>query len=147
MTMHTTPLSPSRAVSYPDFVRTLIGRSAHALVLTLLHHAQELRLRRGRQLPDLVEEQRAARGDLEPAALELVGSREGTPLMAEELRLDEGLRQSCAVHGDEGRLRATARIVDRASDKLFTRTALTREEHRGVLRRDERGLVQGLPKR
>src|SRR5262249_23166392 len=49
-------------------------RSADALVLTLLQDPQELRLRRGRQLADLVEEQRAARGELEAAALQLVGS-------------------------------------------------------------------------
>ena len=60
-------------------------RSAHPLVLALLQDTQKLGLDRGRQLADLVEEQRTARGELEAAALELVGSGEGAALMAEEL--------------------------------------------------------------
>src|SRR5215470_9343644 len=121
-------------------------RSAHALVLTLLKDAQELRLRRGRQLSDLVEKQRAACGELEAAALELVGSREGTPLMAEKFRLDEGLRQRCAVDGHERALGTPTRIVDGASDELLSRAALTRQEHGRFLRGDERCLNQRLSK-
>src|SRR5262249_51915767 len=60
-------------------------RSADALVLTLLQDPQELRLRRRRQLANLVEEQRPARGELEAAALKFVGSSEGATLMPEKL--------------------------------------------------------------
>ena len=48
----------------------MLRAAADALELALLQHAQQLRLRLERQLADLVEEQRAAVGELEaPAAL------------------------------------------------------------------------------
>src|SRR5207245_10030083 len=67
-------------------------RASDSLVLTLLEHAEELGLGRGRQLPDLVQEQRAAGRDLEPAALQSIRAREGAALVPEELRLDQRLR-------------------------------------------------------
>ena len=49
---------------------TLMGaRAADALELALLEHAQELHLGHRRELADLVEEQRAAVGQLEAAFL------------------------------------------------------------------------------
>src|SRR5712691_12679698 len=47
------------------YVRTPRARRANALVLAGLEHAQQLRLLRERQIGDLVEEQRAALGELE----------------------------------------------------------------------------------
>src|SRR5947208_6181343 len=47
------------------YVRTPRARGAYALVLAGLEHAQQLRLLRHRQIRDLVEEQRAALGELE----------------------------------------------------------------------------------
>jgi len=70
--------------------------------------------------PDLVEKQRAARGQLEAAALELVGSGEGATLVAEQLRLDERLGQSRAIDGDKGPLGTPARIVNGASDQFLS---------------------------
>src|SRR5205807_3248309 len=48
------------------------GRAAHALVPTLLQHAQQLGLRGRGELADLVEKQRAAPRQLEAATLQLV---------------------------------------------------------------------------
>src|SRR5262249_54240073 len=121
-------------------------RSAHALVLALLQDAQELGLYRGCQLADLVEEHGAARGEFEAAALELVGPGEGTAIMAEELRFDEGLRQSRAVHDDERSLGTPARTVDGASEQFLPRAALAGQEHSGLLRGDQHCLIQRLAK-
>ena len=59
------------------------GSPADALELVLLKYSQELRLHRRCEVPDLVEEQRAARGHLEAARLLPVRSGEGAPLVSE----------------------------------------------------------------
>jgi hypothetical protein len=50
----------------------LLGAAAEAAELALLQHAQQLDLRRRRHLGDLVEEQRAAIGQLEAAGAPIV---------------------------------------------------------------------------
>ena len=47
----------------------MVSRAAQPLELALLQHAQELRLGHRREVADLVEEQRAAVGQLEAALL------------------------------------------------------------------------------
>ena len=63
--------------------------AADPLELALLQHAQELDLRLGRQLADLVEEQRPAVRQLEPPLAPLHGAGEGPLLVTEQLALDE----------------------------------------------------------
>ena len=64
-------------------------------------HAQQLRLQRRGHLGDLVEEERAAVGQLEAAQPPLGGAGEGAALVAEQLALDERLGDGRAVEGDE----------------------------------------------
>ena len=95
--------------------------AADALELSLLDHPQELRLQLQRQLADLVEEQRAAVGGLEPPLA--LGDRpgEGAPLVAEELALDERRRQGGAVRPNEGALPRGLRLwIARATSSLPT---------------------------
>ena len=54
-------------------------------------HAQQLGLRRQRQLGHLVQEQGAAVGRLEAALAALDRAGEGAALVTEQLRLDQGL--------------------------------------------------------
>ena len=73
---------------------------AHALLaadareLAGLQHAQHLRLRGQRHVADLVEEDRAAIGDLEQAALLRDRAGERTALVTEQLALDQLGRES-----------------------------------------------------
>ena len=60
---------------------------ADALEHALLQHAQQLHLHRRAHVADLVEEQRAALGDLEAALAGGDGAGEGAPLVAEQLGL------------------------------------------------------------
>ncbi len=62
-----------------------------ALELVLLEHPQELRLQRGRQVPDLVQEERPSRRELEPTRLLAIGARECAALVSEQLGLEERL--------------------------------------------------------
>jgi hypothetical protein len=64
-------------------------RPAEPLDLALLEHAEELHLRRGRDVADLVQEQRAALRELHAPRLAADGARERALLVAEELALEE----------------------------------------------------------
>ena len=75
--------------------------------LALLQRAQELRLQGERQLADLVEEERPGVRGFESSGARAVGAGEGAALDAEELGLDQPLRNRRAVDRDE-RLRRSA---------------------------------------
>ncbi len=70
-------------------------------VLAFLQHAQQLGLQERRHLADLVQHQRAAGRQFEQADAVGGGAGERALLVAEELRLDEILRQRRAVDLDE----------------------------------------------
>ncbi len=61
------------------------GAPAHPGELPILEDVQELPLERGVEVPDLVQEDGSTVGGLKLAELELVGAREGSPLMSEQL--------------------------------------------------------------
>ena len=61
---------------------------AHPTHPPLLEHAEQFGLERQRQFAHLVEEQRAAVGELDEAHPAGIGAREGPALVAEELALD-----------------------------------------------------------
>ena len=69
------------------------------------------------ELADLVEEQRAAVGQLEPAALRSPAPGERALLVTEQLALEQGLAERGAVDGDERR-RAPAAWYARATSSL-----------------------------
>ena len=77
------------------------ARAAEPLELALLQHAQELRLRGQAHLADLVEEQHAARRQLDLPGLGLLRAGERAALVAEQLRLEQLLGQRGAVQRDE----------------------------------------------
>ena len=81
---------------------TLIGcAAADALELALLEHAQQLGLGLEGHLADLVEEERAAVGQLEAADASVDGAGERALLVAEQLALDESGGQGGAVDLDQ----------------------------------------------
>ena len=79
-----------------------VARVAYPPDLALLDGAQQLDLEQGRDLGDLVEEERAAVGGREEP--DLVGDRPGERALdvAEELGLHQRLGDGAAVHRDEG---------------------------------------------
>ncbi len=76
-------------------------RLAHALVLAVLEHAQQLRLQLAGQLADLVQEERALAGVLEVARLRRLRPGEGALGVAEERGLDQRGRDGRAVEREE----------------------------------------------
>src|SRR5262249_62026548 len=103
--------------------------------LALLEHAEELGLDLERHLADLVEEERAAVGELEAAGPRRHRAREGAALVAEELALRQRGRDRRAVHLDERLPLAAAALVDGASHQLLARPALAQDEDRRVVAR------------
>ena len=105
--------------------------AADALELALLERAQELHLHLERDLADLVEEQRAAVGELEAAGAVADRAGERAALVAEQLALDEAFGDRRAVDLDERAVLARRAEVQRAGDELLARAALAGDEHRG----------------
>src|SRR5262245_62291736 len=75
--------------------------AAQPLELALLKHAQELRLNGEAHLADFVEKQHASCGLLELSRLGLHRTRERAAFEAEQLGLEQRLRQCGAVNRDE----------------------------------------------
>ena len=101
--------------------------------LPLLQHAQQAALERERDVADLVEEDGPGVRRLEeprpPAALR---AGERAFLVAEELGLEERVRERRAVDRDERMVAAPARVVDPLREQLLAGAALSRDEHRRV---------------
>src|SRR5262245_12460643 len=105
--------------------------AAQALELAELKHAQELGLRGQRQLADLVEEQRPAPRELEPALLARVRAGERAALVTEQLRLEQRLGQGGAVDLDERHRPARRVVMNRMRDELLARAGLAAQERGG----------------
>ena len=75
--------------------------AAHALELPLLEHSKQLHLSRWGDVADLVQEQGAGVGLLEPALAAPIRARVRAAFVAKELALEQRLGQGSAVQPDE----------------------------------------------
>ena len=100
-----------------------------------LEHAQQLHLAVGLHLADLVEEERAAVGQLDEPGLGADRAGERALLVAEQLGLEHLARQGAAVDRHEGPLGARRALVDGARHQLLAGAALAEDQHRRVGRR------------
>ena len=106
--------------------------AAQSLDVLVLQHAQQLDLHVGRQVTNLVEEDRRGVGELEASDLARQGSRIRTFLPAEELALDQRRGNGRAVDADHGPGAAPAQLVNLRGEQLLARASLTEEEDRRV---------------
>ena len=114
----------------------LRARGAQPAHDPLLEDLQELRLQRGRERADLVEEQHPAMRELKEPGLGLVRARERPALVPEKLGFKQVLGNRRAVEVDERGGRARPGAMHRACDKTFARPCLTAQE-------DGRGAAHG----
>src|SRR5439155_26226588 len=91
---------------------------------------QQLRLQGGRDVADLVEEDRAAVGLREEAGCIGDGAGEGAADVPEELALEERLGERGTVDGDERPLPTRAVAVDRPRDELLPGLAIACHDDR-----------------
>ena len=109
--------------------------------LAVLEDVEQLGLKRGMEVADLVEEDCSAVRRLELADLELVGAGEGTALVTEELALQELAWHGGAVDLHERPGPADGAVVDRACDQLLARPGLAGHEYGDI---DAGGLPNDL---
>jgi len=123
--------------------------TAHPPKLVPLDDAQELGLSGGIELTDLVEEQRAAVGELEQALLPIVRPSEGTALVSEQLVLEDFSPQRRAVEGDEEVVLPRPGRMQRSRDELLARAALAEYENARLVAPDtcNRGVHLGHRRR
>jgi hypothetical protein len=88
-----------------------------------------------RNVAHFIEQEGAAAGALEAPQASLGGPGVGALFGTKELRLEDGLGQRRAVHGDKGPLGARRQRVQRPRAQLFAGAALAGEQHRGLRRR------------
>jgi hypothetical protein len=105
--------------------------------LAFLQYAQQLDLRRKRQVPHFIEKQRAAISRLEPAGLAADCARKRATFVPEQFALDQRLRERTAIHRNEWPVTALAQRMHEPGDQLLAGAALARDEHGGVARRDQ----------
>src|SRR5262249_7706008 len=103
---------------------------ANRLDLVVLDRAQQLHLRGGRKLANLVEEQRAAGRFHELAGVPVGCAGEGALLVAEQHRLDEIVRDGAAIDRHEWLGAPLAGAMDGARDQLLADTRLAFDEYR-----------------
>src|SRR5881396_1263418 len=127
----------------PDVHGNGLG-TAHGDRLPLLQHAQQLHLRGGRHLADLVQEERAAARRGEQTLLVPNRTRERSLHVAEQLGLEEALRERAAVQRKESAIRARGQLVDVARDDLLPRARLSLDQHRALGGRHLLGELQHL---
>ena len=117
---------------------------ADRIDLAVLHGAQQLDLHVGRQVADLVEEQRAGMGLDELAGVLFGGAGEGALFVAEQDALDEIVRDGAAIDRDE-RLRAPlAGALDGARDQFLADARFAFDQDRDV---GGRGLLRRAGRR
>jgi len=97
-----------------------------------LEDAEELGLGGQRRVGDLVQEQRAAVGQLEAPLLADHGPGERPPLVTEQLVLEEVGRERRAVDRDVPVARAGRQLVDGPGHQLLAGAALAEDEDVGV---------------
>ena len=81
---------------------------------------------------------------LEPAGARLGGAGEGAALVAEQLGLEQCVRNGRAVDLDEGLVAPPAGQVHRAGEQFLAGARLAQQQHRGLRLRDALELAQGL---
>ena len=108
-------------------VRGQVADAADAAEAFVFDRFQQPRLHGHIHLADLIEEQRSVGGDLEQALLRIHRVRERAAFVAEELRLEQLLRQSGAIEVDKRRSRARRAVVDEAREDAFACRDLAEE--------------------
>ncbi len=116
-----------RGRDHPD-IDANRGLTADTIKLTLSQYAQQPRLQGSGHVPDLIEEQRATVGLLEPATTLSVRPRERALLVPEQLGLEKIGGNGRGVQGDEGLSRARAVIVQSARNQLLARAGLAGDQ-------------------
>src|SRR6202023_832610 len=95
-----------------------------ALDLFLLQNAQQRYLNLGTKFRDLIKKDRPAVSSFESPNALLHSAREGAFLMTEQFAGDQFLRQSSAIHFDQGSICTWRAAMNRVRHQLFSGSGL-----------------------
>ncbi len=109
---------------------------ADALEHALLQDPQQLHLHGDAHVADLVEEQRAALGDLEAPLARGDGTGERALLVTEQLGLEQVGGNRAAVDRDERAVAARAELMNGARGDFLAGAGFAEQQNGGVVRRD-----------
>ena len=110
-------------------INLLAQQRAYRAIFPLLQQSQQLYLQFQRKIADLIEEGRAAVGELDEPLFALGRSGKRPAGMPEQFALHQRAHQRAAIDRDERP--APAGGVQRARHHLFARAALAQQKHRG----------------
>ena len=113
-------------------------RGSDALELPFLQHAEKLHLNLLWQITDLVQEDRAAVGQLETPLPRRHGARECAFLMTEQLAFDQRRRKRGAVDTHQRTGMPPAPLVQRAGEQFLASPRRTQQQHARIRRGDLR---------
>ena len=108
------------------------GMIADALEHSLLQDTQQLHLHGRAHVPDLVEEESAALGDLETALAGGDSAGKGALFVAEQLGFEQIGGDRAAVHRHKGAAATRTQIMDGAGDDFLAGAGFAEDECRGV---------------
>ena len=117
-------------------IHPLRARGSDALEFPFLQHAQKLHLNLRRQVADLVQENRAAVGQLEAPLSHPHGAGERAFLMAEQFAFDERRRKRGAVDPHQRARMPPAPLVQRPGEQFLAGSGRAEQQHARVRRRD-----------
>jgi hypothetical protein len=117
---------------YADIHLRVHAIRAHALDLAAFKKAQEKGLHAEAHLADFVHENGPAVSLIQPPSFVAVGVGERPPHMAEQLRLQERVRNASAVDRHERVVGPLAPLVNKARDDFLADAALARNEDLGA---------------
>jgi hypothetical protein len=106
--------------------------SSHAHDLVRLEDAEELRLDRGRNVVDIVEEDRAATGELEQSRLGVESARIGAALVPEDFALEQFVGNRGERDGDEWTAATGATAVHIVGEEFLADARLSDQQDRAV---------------
>ncbi len=118
-------------------IQSYFSICANGLYLAFLKCARSsLPCREKLEVGDLVQEQHAAVGGAEEAAMVFGRAGERSSSVAEQLTVGDAAAEGDAVHGNEGALLSLGiQPMDRTCDQLFARSGFARDQDRKVARR------------
>ena len=111
-------------------------RTADPLELAVLQHPQQFALERVGEFTNLVEEDRSAVSQLEPAFLLCDGASERAALVPEQFAFEQRLREGGAIDCDKRFSRARTVEMNRARRQLLAGPGFAGDENSGVDPRD-----------
>src|SRR5262249_15352053 len=118
--------------------------ASHTLEPLLLNETQDLALRQGRHVGDLVEKDSAARALLELADAPSIRAREGAFLVPKQLAFQKLFGNGRAVDSQERAGRAAAVLVDGPGHQFLAGAALAADEYRDFLPRHPANILVNL---